>query len=239
LPLEVAKQHIDWAQRNGVKVIQLTGGEPLVYPHLPELLHYIYRHGMYSFLATSGYNHSRKAYDLLKTSGLTAICVSVNDIKKEQNDKTRDAFSQSIASIADACASQLMCLGNVVLSDENIERLAELGEYLKAQGVYGVNILKPVPSFDGKYIPCVSKNTIERLHQVVCEGRDFYRVESCFREYWEFVKDEPFRCAGIGKTTYFVNVDGMVSPCSKTTGHRYRSFVEMLTQRGDWGCGCK
>ena len=54
LPLECAKDVIDIAHSNGAQAIQITGGEPILYDHLLELISYANNYGMYSFMATSG-----------------------------------------------------------------------------------------------------------------------------------------------------------------------------------------
>ena len=238
LPLDTAKRYIDYANQHGAKIVQLTGGEPVAYPYLLELLRYISQYRMPVFMATSGYAHSYGGYDLLKRNGLSAICISINDVDENRNAKARDAFAQSISAINDAKDVQLACFGNVVVSDDNIDRLALLGEYLEKKGVLGMNILRPIKSFDGKYVPNISNNTIELLYKIVDCKRYFYRVENCFREYWEFSNKKPFKCFDIGNKTLFINVDGTVSPCSKMTKYKYHSLSEMFTQYRDWGRGC-
>ena len=237
LSMESARKYIEWASLNGAKVVQLTGGEPLVYPYLTELLHCISKYNMATFLATSGYAHSYEAYNLLKKSGLSAICVSITDIDEANNDRTRDAFVQSISAIDDAQEVGLTCFANVVVSDSNIARLKLMGEYLKAHGVYGVNILRPVKSFDGKYRPDISRETIESLKNIVEQEHRFYRVENCFQEYWAR-EEKSFKCHDIGNKTVFVNVDGSVSPCSKMMRYKYRSLEQMLQKSSEWECGC-
>ena len=66
LSLDVAKRYIDWACEQGAGAVQITGGEPLVYPDLCDLLAYIREKHMYSLLATSGWDHSWETYSALK-----------------------------------------------------------------------------------------------------------------------------------------------------------------------------
>ncbi len=238
ISLDVAKKHIDQALELGARAVQITGGEPLVYPHLTELVRYVSEKGMYSFLATSGYGHSYDKYLELKTNGLTIICVSINDIIEENNSKTRDNYSQSLSAVQNACAIGLPCFVNVVLTDDNIERTELFGEYLKVLGVTGVNILKPFESYNGEYVPKISKRTIELLKEIVEKDEDFWRVENCFKEYWEYVNKSFFSCKDAGKLSIFVNVDGDISPCSKTAHLKYKTVQDMENDYTTWRGGC-
>lgn len=236
--MDVATDIIDFGIANGLKAIQLTGGEPAAYSELNSLILHAHKRGVYSFVATSGYNHSIKFYRMLKQSGLTILCVSINDIDESVNRLTRDAFDTSLTAIKEAVETGLICCANVVLSDTNINNFELLARYLQRIGVERIDVLRPIISFDKKYIPAVSLNTIERLHTVVSKNPDFFRVENCFKEYWEYVKKETFKCYDAGDTSVFVNVDGTLSPCSKMMNYRYNSIEEMMKNRNEWKGGC-
>lgn len=53
LSLSEAKAVVDQAWRAGVKTVRITGGEPLLYPHLKNLLSYIKSRGLACFLNTN------------------------------------------------------------------------------------------------------------------------------------------------------------------------------------------
>ena len=55
LLLTKAVEQIDFALEHGLKAIQITGGEPFVYPELFDLIRYAHEKGLYVFLATSGF----------------------------------------------------------------------------------------------------------------------------------------------------------------------------------------
>lgn len=48
-----AKRVVDWLTQIGVKQIGLTGGEPLLYPNIVELIEYIYNKGIKIYLSTN------------------------------------------------------------------------------------------------------------------------------------------------------------------------------------------
>ena len=238
MPIDVAKGIIDDSVRMGAGAVQITGGEPMIYPHIFELIEYANRRGLYSLLATSGYNCSDETYARLKAKGLTAMCVSINGISEEVNGKSRSSFDEALRAIKIMHRYDALCFINVVVTDDNIDELEVLGEYARRNNVYGVNILYPIPSEDGAYVPSFSHDTLLKLVEITHRDPDFYNVERCHREYWSFVNSNKFTCRDIGKTTFFVNVDGTVSPCSKMTKHKYSSLTEMFERFDDWEGGC-
>lgn len=238
MSIGVAKNVIDESVVLGAKAVQITGGEPLSYPHIFEVIEYASISGLNSFLATSGFNCSDATYSRLSSAGLTALCISVNGISEAVNHKSRDSFEESLYAIKVSRSYDFLRFLNVVVTDDNIDELKMLSEYAKKHGVSGVNILRPVSSYDGSYNPCLSEGTLGKLAETICKSPTFFNVENCYREYWEYVSANKFFCRDVGKTTYFFNVDGTVSPCSKMTKYKYHSLSEMFLRYGEWGSGC-
>ena len=238
LPLECAKEVIDLAHSNGAKAIQITGGEPILYDHLLEMISYAKTKGLYSFVATSGYGASWDLYKELKHTGLTVLCVSINSIIEADNAKSRMTYEESIAAIKTAVGCGIVCFANVVVSDENIGQLDLLGDYLSNVGVHGINLLKPVRSYDGKYVPKISNTTLEILSKVVRNRPNLFYVERCFGEYWSYESGVAFTCNDAGKNTFFVNADCSFSLCSKINQHRFRSIEDMIKYANSQSVRC-
>lgn len=227
LSLEYAKDIIDYAYSNGSRAIQITGGEPALYDHLPELVAYAHSKGMYAFLATSGYGATCEFYTKLKKYGLTVLCVSINNIIEADNAKSRQSYWEGISAIRIAVQCGLCCFANVVVSDENADQLVLLGDYLSQMGVQGINLLRPIPSFDGKYVPRISEKTIKAMSAAVKNRPELFFVEQCYGEFWVHERNTAFTCRDIGKTTFFVNADSTLSLCSKTNYIKWNSLAEM------------
>lgn len=228
LPLEFAKEVIEIAHSNGAKAIQITGGEPILYDHLLELIGFASIKGMCSFMATSGYGANHTLYKAFRNRGLTVLCVSINNIVETHNAKSRMTYEESIAAIKIAVDCGICCFANVVVSDENIEQLDLLGDYLSRIGVQGIDLLRPVQSYDGKYVPKISNTTLEILSKVVRNRPNLFYVERCFGEYWSYESGVAFTCNDAGKNTFFVNADCSFSLCSKINQHRFRSIEDMI-----------
>ena len=238
MPLALAKRVVDNATAFGAKAIQLTGGEPLIHEGLPDVIKYARQKGLYSVVATSGYNCSDEIYSKLKVSGLTALCVSLNGISEEINSQSREPYVEAINAIHTAKRLGISCFVNVVVTDHNIKELDLLGEFVKRKDVIGVNVLRPITSQDGKFIPKVSMETLEMLEKIVKRDSNYYLVEHCYKEYWERIERKRFVCQEIGETTYFVDVNGFVAPCSNLMRYKYSTVSDMLAHSCDWRSGC-
>ena len=241
MAFDIAKKVIDDAVKLGAQAVQLTGGEPLVNPHIFDIIQYASERGLLTLLATSGYACFEETFKKLSKSGLTAMCVSINGISESVNAKSRMPFEEALNTVRIAKRYNIFCFLNVVVTDDNVDEIATLGIYAKQNNIVSVNLLRPVPSNDEKYKPSLSADTIAKLVKITtqnAEALELFNIEGCFREYWESLRGTEFCCRDIGKTTYFVNVDGSVSPCSKTTRYKYNSLSEMLDKYEDWRRGC-
>lgn len=238
LPIETGMQWMRVLRSNGGHMVQFTGGEPMVYPQLSTLIHCATQNELCSAVATSGYGHSIELYEKLKNHGLSMLCVSINDIDETQNAITRDTFEVSLAAIKTACEVGLDCCANIVVTDQNIDNLNTLSQYLINIGIGVIVFLRPVQSFDKHYVPSVSAETIQKMNQLVETVPEMFIVENCFKEYWECMTDKKSTCRDAGEKMIFVNADGTLSPCSQMTQFRYNSMEEIIRNRDIWKGGC-
>jgi len=238
LPLNEAERQLEHARKMGAVAVQLTGGEPMVYPYLRQLVAAASARGMYSFFATSGTGHSLEAYRSLAEAGLSAVCLSLNDILEEEQKATRDHFALSLAALRDAAEAGIPAFINTVVTDANVGRLELLWAHIKRVGAVGMNLLRPHPSFDGAYQPRLSPETVTHLQRMVERNHPHWRVENCFVEYWSAVTGLPFRCTDVGRTTAMINADATVSPCARLMEFRYATVQEMLADQANWRKKC-
>ena len=238
LDVKIGAQLTRALANNGGRAVQFTGGEPLVYRELPSLIECAAKNHLYSAVATSGVGCSIEILEHLKQCGLDLLCVSINDIDENRNAATRESYELSLSAIRMAVDVGLPCCANVVVTDQNIDNINILSRCLFDIGVEAVFFLRPVKSFDGKYVPSVSVDTVHKLNNLVQTNADVLIVENCFKEYWEYVVQKPFECKDAGKRTIFLNADGTMSPCSQLQQFRYNSIDEMMKEETLWKGGC-
>ena len=238
MELSVALENIDYAYSKGAKAVQLTGGEPMLYSHLNEIVAYCAEKGMYTMLASSGINSDTCTYTKLKKNGLTAICLSVNSIDKQTNLIERDHFECTVQAIKNAVECGLLCFVNIVVTSDILPTLDKTVSSMQSEGVAGVCLLKRVPNISGEGLPCTDFNEIDALHKIVLQYPDFVRVENCYKEYWEQTEGITFSCDDAGEKSFFVRADGSVSPCSKLMELGYGSVEEMYIRKSEWRRNC-
>lgn len=235
---EAGKKFIDSLAECGGRLLQITGGEPMLYEHLSGLVSYANTRNLSTIIATSGVGYSAENYKELVRHGLDVLSVSLNDIEENKNAMSREMYSESISAIKMACKAGMICYVNVVVSDLNIDNLEVLSRYLMRIGVERVIIIRPVSSFDGAYLPSLSESTLMKLEQLIKKYPNYYIVERCFKEYWDYTTNDVFECQAARETFVFLNADGTFSPCSQLQQYRYQSIEEMWKEKDIWKGGC-
>ena len=77
LPREKAFYWIAEADRNGIRYVNMSGGETLCYPHLEELISECSRRGMKASVSLSGAFASQERLHALYAAGISSICISL------------------------------------------------------------------------------------------------------------------------------------------------------------------
>lgn len=77
--LEELKKQIDWfVKERNVQTISVAGGEPLLYPHIFELIEYINSKRLRTMLYTNGFGLDKETLIKLKSSGVTQVLLHVD-----------------------------------------------------------------------------------------------------------------------------------------------------------------
>ena len=100
IPIEVAKQKLKEGKEHGVKVVNLSGGETLCYPHLYELISYAKELDIKANVALSGWNFDEDVFNKLVDSGVDGIFISLNGSTDKINSLTRNGYKFAIKALA-------------------------------------------------------------------------------------------------------------------------------------------
>lgn len=128
----------------GCKELELHGGEPTLYPELPELIAHCSSLGMFTYFFTNGLSMTHSLAEKVVQAGLKRINFSL-DGPKECHTALRgreDAFNKQIEAIkyvteADAEKKVLKNIGTMV-SSVNLERIDEV---IDIAAKYGINMV--------------------------------------------------------------------------------------------------
>jgi len=126
-----AKQNIKDMKKIGVKLIDFTGGEPLLNKELPQMLQAAKEHGFFVKLSTNGLLYPEKADEII--GNVDRVYFSLDTTTQEDYKKIRgiDGFDKVIESIDVAKAlNQEICLLYTV-TNENIQNMPELVEFCR------------------------------------------------------------------------------------------------------------
>jgi MoaA/NifB/PqqE/SkfB family radical SAM enzyme len=141
LPADVEK-NVTAARSLGIRFVDFTGGEPLLHPHLPQMLHYARRAGLRTTLTSNALLYQQRAKEL---QGLVSFLhFSLDGATAPIHDRWRGraVFDEVMESIEKAL--QLGEKPDILftVTDENIEQLPELARL--ARSLRLILIVNPV-----------------------------------------------------------------------------------------------
>lgn len=236
MPFQTAQDILRRAKSMGAVVVQLTGGEPMTYPWLTDIVRLCKQLNLLTVVATSGYNYERLRE--LKTAGLTAVCVSLNSIDPDVNHHTRECSNLAIKAIQKAVALGIPCFVNLVLTPDSVQTLSRTADELEKMGVSALILLKRFPNHSGEGGEALSREDMSRVRECVCRKRDFVQVERCCTDYWARYYGLTGPCIEGGRRSIFWNAEGTVSPCSQKTRYAYPTVEAMQSDAERWTGEC-
>jgi len=131
LPLSDAKRIIDILAKMGAKQIGLTGGEPLLYPRIAELIEYIVDKGIRIYLSSNCDYYSEFAHLIKRKVSILGVPLDGSSAVTHDPIRGKGSFQNITSAIADICESSSdtkIKVGTVLLKNNvselpNIEKL--------------------------------------------------------------------------------------------------------------------
>lgn len=219
-----ARYWLDEAAKAGVRVVNLSGGETMCYPHIYEVTEYAVSLGMEVNIAVSGYHFGEQEIRRFVNAGIGDICVSLNGPTEEVNSLTRDGYGLALRALESLknAGFPRTCI-NWVMHDSNADTLEEmiaLAEQYQARSLC-VMVFKPDASHQRKSVP--SGEQIDRAAKRIkgYKGTVSIEVESCFSQLRALVQNGYLlnrnvgieRGCGAGRDAVSINVEGRITPC--------------------------
>lgn len=232
LDWDICEKTIKEASAIGVQSILITGGEPLIYPHLTKMLRLISEQGLYSAIATSGFGLTLEKIKKLNEAGLDQIYISLNGSKKEIHELSRDKFDESIEAIKLLKASGNWCAINWVARKDNVYDFPDLLKLAKELKVDEIDILSCKKSCIGEN-PFLNEEELNWLVDVAKKDYDdnYIYIDLCYPELRMKINKEELhpvlqKCVA-GRIAMDVLVDGKYSPCRHILkAEKYESMLE-------------
>ena len=175
LSLQDAKRVVDKLSDTKYEVITFLGGEPLLYPDLPELIQYVVSKKIKASVITNGTLLDEKMQERLLQSSPIMISISIDGITAEVNDAIRgqgtfDRILSNLASLQkkvyDQNSSTIINLG-FVITQKNIHQIPDIPEWAYGLGVKYIDIQHLIPTGSVKNNDDLSYNWADALDAIV------------------------------------------------------------------------
>ncbi len=224
MPLETALFRIRDGATAGVKLVNLSGGETLMYPHLKDLIYQCKSLDLQTAIAISGAFASRQRLEELIMAGVSDIYVSLNGSTKEVDERTRDGYDLAISAL-----NTLRDIGfknrfiNWVMHSVNSDDFPEMIRLGESLGVKGIAVMAVKPDAHSRLDSFPTKAQMTAAARIIREykGKMILQPEPCFSQLRSMVRetDEANLNTGVvrgcnaGRNGFSVAVDGMLTPC--------------------------
>jgi MoaA/NifB/PqqE/SkfB family radical SAM enzyme len=218
VPLELLERRVDQLAKMGCTVITLSGGEPLLHPHLEEVIRRIRANGIIATILTNGTLLNEQKIVSLNRAGLDRLQISIDQIRPDGN--SRKALQ--------VLSSKLDCLARHALFEVNINTviggpLVSSGDALviaqRARGLGFSSTVGLVHNGNGEAIPLTE--TEQNIHrQLLNLSKPFYSFTRYDRFQENLARGLPntWHCRA-GARYMYICEDGLVHWCSQQRGH--------------------
>ena len=229
MDLVLARQLLELMKSLGVKDVGLTGGEPSLYPHLTDLVHFAKQFG----LDVTVYTNGRLLSDIslvkrLKAAGTDFVNISVQSIDAEEHDsqcRVEGAFQETKQGIENCFKEKLKVNLETVLTHTNFSVYKDLmGAFSKTNRFVFYREIPPITDLKANYLSNEDTRKIVRQIFSYAKGRKadpyfFARMPYCWFEKDKLDKRIQHRivshCHILAGNNLIADIDGSVLPCAQ------------------------
>ena len=208
MPLEVARTRLSEIIALGIPMVHLSGGEPLCYANLLEVVDICKRHNLLTFLETSAFLMTLSRVQQLKAAGLSCVNISIDSADPEIHDSLRNvlgSFEKAIQSLKWCVSEKLPCMISTYATHQNIENgdLVSMISLAKDIGCQGIRIIGSQPS--GRWLG---------VQDVVLTAGELVRLKKLEQDHFLVLNMTDLgRCPLSQGCKVVIFPDGAVGPC--------------------------
>lgn len=200
--------------------ISLNGGEPLIYPHVFDLLQTIKTMGFNTYLYSSGYGVDKDFCSLLDNNRNLHFYISLNGSTAAINGLSRQGYEYAIDAIEKMTDQDVDFSIIWVARHDNVKDFANVVDLAFYYNIPYISVISnrltgsgvidsPLTKEDLNYLATIIKEKVQR--------KPYILVDNCFSdlivELGDFMRGLPMKCvAGINRCT--VNCDFSFQPCT-------------------------
>ncbi len=241
MTMDVARDSVDWLERNGCKVLAYMGGDPLVRKDsIIELTRYAAQKGFFVYLPTNGVLLDREFVQEIGKAGISAINLAVDSVDKHPGiPKYFNRIRSRLEYLVEMEQKyNYITFLNINITDENVDDVRRLTETAHAYGIptdYHINE-PPVVEYKtyrhrdkGKWITEKRLKDVDELVDWLIKkniaGYTMVNSVDHLRAMKKFIRHElrPWPCRA-GINSLIIRLDGSFAPC-----------FELYGSTEDWG----
>jgi hopanoid biosynthesis associated radical SAM protein HpnH len=215
----------------GAPMVSICGGEPFLYPELPELCRQILQRGKYIQLCTNGMFIAKRLKEFAPDAGLV-LNVHLDGMEKNHDLAVErpGVFKAAIEGIRIAKENGFKVFTNTtVYRETDMREIEELYTFLAQYKVDGHTISPAYgySSVNDQEIFMTREDIYEKFKDIDKLAKRFPLVSSPV--YMDFLKgDRDLPCTAWGNPTY--NVKGWKGPCYLITDAHHETFEDLMTK---------
>jgi radical SAM protein with 4Fe4S-binding SPASM domain len=145
---ENAEKLLNIIANSGIKQITFSGGEPLLYTHLKDVIKIARDYGFIIHMNTNGYFLTKRLANELRDLGLTQVQINIDSIDPRKHDKIRGkrgSFDKAVKALKNARAVGLTCVSQTVLTKENEGEIVDIFKFARSIGIQRCRVWDMIP----------------------------------------------------------------------------------------------
>lgn len=217
MSVEKAKTLLDQLVQERVFKMYFTGGEPLLYTGLYELLEYIKGKPIWSLVQTNGLLITNDVAEKLKRTGVGACDLSLYGITPKTHDSitgSPGSFEKLFSAVDTLQEHDVRAFVSLVVVQPNVHEFSQFFDWALEKGIPLAHIRRYIPRYPkDKLLP-----DIDVMKTIIAEyapRRDEYDEKGLhfeIEEAFDFSEMEGARCPA-GRQLCHVSVEGNITPC--------------------------
>ena len=213
--LEEMFHRVDLLAKLGTTIITLSGGEPLLHPHLEEIVRHIRRHGILAGMITNGYLLTPQRIERLNRAGLDHLQISIDNVKPDEvSKKSLKVLDRKLQMLAHYAIFQVninSVLGSPVRNPEDALTVARRALELGFTSTVGI-----LHDHDGQLQP-LNRHQQDLFAEIMQMGKRSYARFHQFQKNISQGVANDWRCRA-GSRYLYICENGLVHYCSQQRG---------------------
>lgn len=209
--------YIDQLSSLGSQYVQFSGGEPLIYPHLSQVILHAKNKKLKTHISTSGIGMTDRMAKLLESINLDYCHLSLNGSSARIHELSRDSFDETIQAMHVLSKTTIPTSINWVANHKNVSDLPNLIHLAKQFGIKYITLLANKKNNRDDVMFSLTHEDLLLLKHCCETNSEYLVVESCFYELESMLRPRKTRSieygCRAGRFYMAISARNTFSPC--------------------------